>query len=197
MRRRTIISGGAVLMTSVAVPLSLIAFSSASSAATGITSFADVVSACSASQDSSGFGSATLTNSLTVSGQTASLNIPCTIHLTNGAKLTVQSSTITTAKLIVADDSPGTSGSSVAIQSSTLTGSQGAGLLVQLQHASDTIAVDKSTVSYPLSFYLLIHNTDGSGTAGAIEANHDTVTSNAATTDGIHLVADGTGNFQA
>lgn len=198
MRRKTpVISSIALLTTSAALAASLIALSSVSSAASGITSFAGIVSDCSAAQDSSGFGSATLTNSVTVSHQTASLSVPCTIHLTNGAKLTIQSSTITTAKLIVADDSPGTSGSSFVIQSSTVTGYPNSGLLVQLQHASDSITVDKSTVSYPLSVYLLIQNTDGSGTLGAIEANHDTITSNATNTDGIHLVADGSGIFQS
>jgi hypothetical protein len=184
----------ALVATTAAVPLSVVTFGSTSTAASGITSFADISSACAASQDSSGFGSATLTRTVTLTNETDTLSVPCTLHLQDGAHLTIQNSTLTTRKLIVADDSPST-GSQLVIANSTVTGAPGSGLLVQLQHADDSINVEKSTLDYPLSVFLLVQNTDGSGPAGTINAAQDTITSSGPGTDGIHLVADGRANF--
>jgi hypothetical protein len=185
----------ALVAVTAAVPLSVVTFGSTSTVASGITSFADISSACAASQDSSGFGSATLTRTVTLTNETDTLSVPCTLHLQDGAHLTIQNSTLTTRKLIVADDSPSTTGSQLVIANSTVTGAPGSGLLVQLQHADDSINVEKSTLDYPLSVFLLVQNTDRSGTTGTINAAQDTITSSGPSTDGIHLVADGSANF--
>jgi len=180
---------------SLAVALALAVTSAAASARPRVATLAGIAAACAAKLDVSGFGSVTLATSLRVSGETATLRVPCTIHLTHGAALTIENSTLTTSKLIVSDDSPSTSGSRLVLRNTTLTGTRASGLLVQMQHAADVITVDGSTISYPLSVYLLIASTDDSGAGGMIEASHDAISSNGPHSEGIHLIADGTGRF--
>jgi hypothetical protein len=120
----------------------------------------EVARRCTASVDSSGYGSAFVTQDLTLSHVTGEITVPCRIYLRNGAKLTITSLHLNTRSLAVTDGpvvplmgsgagnswspavpaSPEASAtpslvqleSSLSIEHSSLTGVGNAGLVVML-----------------------------------------------------------------
>ena len=195
--RRILVAFAALALLAVAGTLGPARVSAHGSAAGSRTSFADIARRCAAKTDGSGFGSVTIQKTVVSKHETVRLGVPCTIHLTHGATLDIEGSTLKTAKLIVADDDDAHVSSSVRIAGgTTMTGTASAGLLIQLRHAGDTIFVDHATITYPLSVFLETLNSDGSGTPGNITVTSTTITSSSSASEGIHLMAEGAGTFR-
>lgn|GEM_PF-3228055 len=163
---------------------------------TSPTSLADIAQRCAASTDVSGFGSVTIDKTIVSESETVTIAVPCTLHLRNGATLDIERASLKTDKLIVADDAAGPS-SSLEIVRSAVIGAASAGLLVQLQHAGDSITVDHTSIDYPLSVFLTTQNADGSGSAGDISVTSTAISSTDPASEGIHLIAEGTGTFKS
>jgi hypothetical protein len=168
-----------------------------SAPASAPTSFADIARQCAAATDSSGFGSVVVSQTIVSRRETVSVAVPCTIHLSQGATLDIEGSTITTNKLIVADDGSANVTSNVKMVGATLTGTTGAGLFVQLRHSGDLITLDHVTISYPLSVFFTSLLSDSSGTPGNISVTSSSLYSNDPASEGIHLIAEGSGTFKS
>jgi hypothetical protein len=160
-----------------------------------IQTWQDLSTACQTSLDpDTGFGGARIDRTITLQNITGNLDVPCIVHLTDGAGFRLHNSKVNTKSIIIADDGD-TSSSDVSIQYTTLTGRPDSGLFVQLRHANDDINVQYSTVSYDLSAWLITTNTDDTGAPGNINVTSSSITSRGSTSEGIHLVAGGTANF--
>ena len=96
-------------------------------------------------------------------------------------------------------DDDASASSNVSLDHAALTGVGASGLLVQLRHRPDSIAVRVSQIDYPLSVWLTTTDTDGASSPGSIDVVTSRIVSvprdGAAATQGIQLVAGGHATF--
>jgi hypothetical protein len=163
------------------------------------TGTSDLGARCNSSIDTgTGFGNVTVDTDLVLDHVGLAIDVPCIVHLHHGADFILRTSSVRTRNLVVVDDGPDP-GSNVTIDHVSMTGMGAAGLLVQLRHASDSIAVQVSQIDYPLSVWLTTTDTDGTKSPGNIDVNTSSITSvprdGASASEGIHLVAGGKATF--
>jgi hypothetical protein len=129
----------------------------------GDAAFKEVAKRCTASADSSGYGSAFVTQDLTLSHVTDEITVPCRVYLRNGAKLTITSSHLNTRSLEVTDGpvAPQMGSlvqleSSLTIEHSSLTGVSNAGLVVMLGRKHALFRVQDAFVDYSMGIRVTV-----------------------------------------
>jgi hypothetical protein len=148
---------------------------------------------CAAAPVSAGFHQVRLTRPLLIQYAFVTITVPCEIHMSGRARLTIYRSVIRSGSLVVVDDAPG-GPSPVTVIGSSLSSTDG-GLLVRLQHSGDNILIIGSRISYPLSVWFATQDEDRTGHNGMINVVSSIVISKGSSSEGIMLMSAGRGNF--
>ncbi len=159
---------------------------------------ANLAGSCASSVGSDGYGVFRTSRPTVISGERGDIRVPCKIELRRGGSLRLSNVDLISRSLIISDFEPNEE-SRVTIEGSTLTGTGEAGFLTQLSDSSDSIAIERSTVDYPLGVWARATGTaDASSDGGRIDVTDSTLRSLDSHTDGIQLTTGdetGIGNF--
>lgn len=157
-------------------------------AATG--AIQNLAARCASSVDKTGFGQVSVTQNLNILNETGALNNNCTLHISNGATITIANSQLSTNHLIILDDTAGSEGVHLQISNSTM-GGVDSGFYLHFQHFADTVSFQSATINYPRSVTVFIYG-EGNGSdegGGRITLQNTTVNSTDAASEGIRIAA--------
>lgn len=138
-----------------------------------------------------GFGTASLSGTLSLKGQTGQLTVDCRLQLLPGAKLIFSDTKINTKKLVITDGIDATRPSQIIIDHSQLSG---AGLQIRLRATGSVFKLERSQLDFGLSIGISIGEGDKDSLASLI-VNSNNLQSTGTSSEGIVLVSTGSGVF--
>lgn len=124
------------------------------------------------------------------SNATASIGVPCVIHLVDGADVTLNRVNLTTGVLNLHDRGTGPGENVVSIERSNITARAGAGILIELNDPDDKLRMEISQISAPAGIAIRVAGQRGEdNSGGSIQLTTSVLTSEGAGTSGIQVLA--------
>lgn len=150
---------------------------------------ANLAGKCESTRGEDGFGVFEVDRATVLTDESGEIATPCRLSIKEGGSLTMNGVELRSRTFAIEDnDSNGRT--TVDIHNSTLTGTEEAGVYINLLDPDDSISISSSTLEYSLGIYARSLGAQGEDNDGGhIEATQSSLTSLGPDTEGIQLMA--------
>jgi hypothetical protein len=158
------------------------------------TTLADVKQACEASFSPTSPGRAQVNSELRDANVEVSIDAPCLVTLAPEASVTLNNVTLTGEILNLVDDPESAGVNRIKLQRVTFEGRPGAGFLVELRDAADTLEVEHSELDFPSGIvFRIFGHRDEDNDGGSIRMEHTSLSASGEAEGVVLLTSEHTG----